>query len=475
MLLDIKLFLLIALIILVSVFFLVFLIATLIFIYNKKTKKTFSIPFTYDSELKRIRVSDVFSLPSLKYTLRNKNLLSGLWITEDDFISLLEKPYQQIFLSILKNWEKKTILVEFKKKMLFNNHFQVFFQEKPENGFVIQEVHKPIIDLNKNKEIFENRIVDKLILNFENSSFLVAFNFPFQISVEFVKNFFISYNKKFLFFKQISDFTILYFENILIMQICAQSPKFLEKIKNYYKNYVKIHNFKIFLFWTIIDLDRKINYDWKIEIYKFFDHIINKKIDFLEIKSSSQTFKTIIENAKNMTTTFNINDYKFGEIYEFSTNKLAYQVYNFDFYQSQKIDNLIRFLTTNSNFDHSRKIYKINYVVAQKLRNLPIEFQKFIFLIESEINMLDIDISHINNICYQKIVDSKLFYYLDIEKPSILFIADQITFKESTDSNDIIISSLAEYARKEKIKIIMKKEMIAKFNFSNKNFPLYYW
>ncbi|ATP59567.1 hypothetical protein [Mesomycoplasma dispar] len=475
MIISTETYLIIFLIILISIFFLVFLIAALVFAFNKKTKTTTVIPLTYDPELKRIRVSDVFSLPSLKYIIKNKNLLSGLWITQDDFVALLEKPYQQIFLSSLKNWKKKTIWIKFHKRFLFNNHFQVFFQAKPKNGFVIQEVQKTILDTKRNKKIFKDRVVDKLILNFEHPSFLVAFSFPFQISTDFVKNFFIFYNKKILFFKKISNFSILHFDNILVMQICAKSAKLLEKIKNYYKYYAKNHNLGNFLFWTIINLDRKVNYDWKIEIHKFFDFIVNRKTNFLEIKSDDKNFKQIIENNSLKPFIFNVNDYKYAEIYQFSTNQLAYEIYNFDFYHSQKIEQLIRFFAANSNFDHSKKIYKINYIIAQKMRNLPIDFQKFIFLIESEINSPDADISYINNVCFQKTVDSKLFYYLDIEKPPILFIEDRINFSDVNESNDIIFSSLGEYARKEKVKLVMKKDMIEKFNFLNKNFPLYYW
>lgn len=474
MLLNWQSYLLIALIILISLSFLLLLIFSLVFIYNKKIKTTNIVPLTYDVDLKRIRINDVFSLPALKFIIKNKNLLSGLWITQADFVELLEDKFQKIFFNSLTNWQKQIISIKFKKKFFFNNHFQVFFQAKPENGFVIQEVEKPFFSLRKNKKIFKNRIVEKLILNFELPSFLIAFSFPAKISTEFIKNFFLAYNKKFLFLKKISDFQIFSFENILIMQICAKSTTILEKIKNYYKNYLKNHNLTTFLFWLIIDLDHKINYDWKIEIQKFFDLIIKEKTNFLELKSSRKLFRQIIE-TNEIQPLFNIENYKIGEVKDFKNHKIFYQVYDFDFYNSQKISDLLKFFTEKSNFDHSSKIYKINDVIAQKMRNLVLDFQKFTFLITSETKIADIDLSYIDNLCYQKTVDSKLFYYLNTKKPPLLFLNDNFNALEKNEANDIIISSLGEYARKEKIKLVIKKEMIRRFNFSQKNFPLYYW
>ncbi|MXR64206.1 hypothetical protein DR090_03405, partial [Mycoplasma hyopneumoniae] len=264
------------------------------------------------------------------------------------------------------------------------------------------------------------------------------------------------------------------FENILIMQICAKSTTILEKIKNYYKNYLKNHNLTTFLFWLIIDLDRKINYDWKIEIQKFFDLIIKEKTNFLELKSSRKLFRQIIE-TNEIQPLFNIENYKIGEVKDFKNHKIFYQVYDFDFYNSQKISDLLKFFTEKSNFDHSSKIYKINDVIAQKMRNLVLDFQKFTFLITSETKIAEMDLSYIDNLCYQKTVDSKLFYYLNTKKPPLLFLNDNFNALEKNEANDIIISSLGEYAKKEKIKLVIKKEMIRRFNFSQKNFPLYYW
>ncbi|MDW2930451.1 hypothetical protein R7X80_01150 [Mesomycoplasma ovipneumoniae] len=472
---QVQTYLIVALILLISIFFVCFLIIVLLFANNKKTKILPLIPFTYDADLKRIRVSDVFSLPSLKYIVENNNLLTGLWVSQSDFISLLEEPYQKLFLSRIDHWRKGSITVKFQKRFLFNNNFQVFFQDNSKNGFVLIQIQKSIFDIAKYKKTFKNRLVDKLILDFASPSFLVSFSFPFEISADFAKNFYILYNKILPFFVKISNFSIFHFENILIMQICAKSPKMLEKIRNSYKNFAKAHNLGNFLSWVIINLDSQINYDWKIEIKKFFNLIIAKKASFLEVNSSSGQFKSIIDNKSQVQQTFNIQSHFLAHIYQFDNKNPVYSVFDLDFHSNQKIDEILKFLTQNPSYDHSQNIYKINYIIAQKLRNFPIDFGKLTFLIETEINIPETNISHIPNICYQKIVDSKLFYYLAINKPPFLFIKNLNDFTDFSDGNDIVVSSLGEYARREKVKVVFKKQDITKFNFGNKNFPLYYW
>ncbi|MBG0730877.1 hypothetical protein [Mycoplasma sp. 'Moose RK'] len=468
-------YLIISLIILISIAFVLSLMAIFFFVYSRNAKAALIIPFSYEPELKRIRINDVFTLSSLKFVVKNNNLLDGLWTNQTDFLALFEKDSQKIFLESLENWKENTIEIKFKKRWFLNNRFQVCFQSEPQFGFVLIEIQRNFLEISKIRKFFKNHFVEKLTHDPEKPCFLASFYFPFKINKDFSKNFFLWYNKKFFFLRMISDFSILNFENILIIQISAKSVRKLEKIKNHYKLNTKNYKIGNFLYWLIVNFDKKIDYDWKSEIYKFFDQIIAEKTNFLEVNTSGKYFEIINQKAQNLPFYFNINDYKMRQIYEFDSKNPVYQVYNFDFFESKKIEKLMEFFNQTQQVDHSNRIYKINYVIAQKLKNLPIDFAKFTFLIEDEINIPAEEIDHIENIFYKKVVDSQLFYYLDICKPKILFVSVQEDTIGGNDIEDIIMISLGNYARKEKIKVVFDHKIIKKFNFSNKNFPLYYW
>ncbi|WP_404911840.1 hypothetical protein [Mesomycoplasma hyopneumoniae] len=149
MLLNWQSYLLVALIILISVSFLLLLIFSLVFIYNKKIKTTNIVPLTYDVDLKRIRINDVFSLPALKFIIKNKNLLSGLWITQADFVELLEEKFQKIFFNSLTNWQKQIISIKFKKKFFFQQPFSGFFSGKTGKWFCYPRGRKTIFFFKK--------------------------------------------------------------------------------------------------------------------------------------------------------------------------------------------------------------------------------------------------------------------------------------------------------------------------------------
>ncbi|CAT04962.1 HYPOTHETICAL PROTEIN MCJ_002710 [Mesomycoplasma conjunctivae] len=432
------------------------------------------IPIFYDKEKRRLKIVDLDSAKSIKFLIKNKHFIEGLWIKETAFLDMLEKSSSAKLAIVLQNWAKSTIKIKFKSRPFLNNNFVAIFSKEEFSTIILKkEESKTFI-----QKTFENKLKianhsNKLYFDASKINYLFAFYFAHFVDLKTVR-LLLSKLDKFMWIKWNNKaYSFEFKDNILSINFIFDSKNQALNTIEKYKNSLN-QNFNLnCLHWDVKEVDSDFGNIWNIIVDLLNKASNDKKVaPFLFLENLEIENVSIIEDISKNKIDINTWDHKL--VRNWSNEKIRYKVYDFDYNDTKVIEQIIAFFKNSSPDKHEDNIYKINNVIAQKLINEEINLEKVLFLITDEINAFNTQVFKQLNLCLYQPINAKLFYNIEKAKPPLIFI-DNLSTNLNNINENIARKNLIQFCIREKIHVVFPFDVIEKLEIKTKNNILLFW